>query len=461
MPCSPSLQPLSSAEPSNGLRRRLVRGLGATALAPLVTAFIQLGPVPILLHAWGAAKYGDWLILSALPAYLSLSDLGFGTASGSDMTVRVAAGDRKGALQTFQSSWLLLTVVSVLVLLVVSTTIWWIPWQRWLKLSSLSSFDAASVMLTLGVYSIVAQQAGVLESGYRCDGNFATGTLCGTILRLIEAVVGTAVAVVGQRSLLAVAFAYLAVRAIGTVAYGLLLHRLSPWLTFGFRHAQLKTIRELWTPALGFMAMPIGNALSFQGFTVVVGSVLGPTMVVAFSTMRTLTRVSCQLLTVVARVLWPELSSAFGAGNVLLARRLHRYACQLGLAMSFLTGILLWIIGPYAYRVWVRHSVVFDRACFGVLLVDVLASSLWLTSSIVPMSTNVHQRMALAYLAGTSFSLALAWVLIHPYGNLGAALSLLASEAWMCWFVLPMALRQVDDTAAEFVSAMFRVPRLG
>jgi O-antigen/teichoic acid export membrane protein len=214
---------------------------------------------------------------------------------------------------------MLLNAVSALVLVVVSVTIWWIPWQRWLKLSNLSSFSAASVMLTLGLYSIVVQQGGVLESGFRCDGNFATGTSFATILRLIEAVAGTAVAVTGQRSLLAVAFAYLSIRVIGTVAYGLLLHRFSPWLTLGYRHARLATIRELWTPALGFMAMPLGNALSFQGLTIVVGSVLGPSMVVAFSTMRTLTRVSCQLLTVIARVLWPELSSAFGAGDIPLA----------------------------------------------------------------------------------------------------------------------------------------------
>src|SRR4029077_1734002 len=91
------------------VRARLVRGLSATALSPIVTAVIQLSTVPCLLHFWGAAKYGDWLILSAIPSYLSLSDLGFGDASGSDMTMRVAAGDRHGAIETFQSSWFLLT----------------------------------------------------------------------------------------------------------------------------------------------------------------------------------------------------------------------------------------------------------------------------------------------------------------------------------------------------------------
>lgn len=64
-------------------------------LGPVVNAIIQLGSVPLLLHAWGAPKYGDWLLLYAIPSYRGLSDLGFGDASGSDMFVRVAANDRE------------------------------------------------------------------------------------------------------------------------------------------------------------------------------------------------------------------------------------------------------------------------------------------------------------------------------------------------------------------------------
>src|SRR5579863_2004584 len=108
---------------SSPVRRRLLRGLGATALGPVVTAVIQLGSIPLLLHAWGAAKYGDWLMLSAVPSYLTFANLGFGDASGSDMTARVARGDRKGALETFQSSWALLLLVSMAVLLAASAVV--------------------------------------------------------------------------------------------------------------------------------------------------------------------------------------------------------------------------------------------------------------------------------------------------------------------------------------------------
>src|ERR1700730_7301890 len=264
-----------STKSGDSVGRRLLRGLGATALSPVVTVFVQLVTVPVLLHVWGATKYGEWLVLSAIPSYLTFSDLGFGDASGSDMSVRVAQNDRDGALETFQSSWILVTCVSLVALALASLLIWRVPWQGWLHLTGLSSLEAAKIILVLGAYVGISQQYGVVESGYRSDGNFATGTFWILIQRLTETIAATAVAILGG-SLFAVACTYLVARCLGTVAYSILLCRLSPWIRFGIRHARLRTIKRLVAPAAGFMGFPLGYAISLQGFTVLIGATLGP-----------------------------------------------------------------------------------------------------------------------------------------------------------------------------------------
>ncbi len=440
-----------------GLRGRLMRGFGATAFSPVVAAIIQLGSVPLLLHAWGAARYGDWLLLSAIPSYLTLSDLGFGDASGSDMSMRVAADDREGALRTFQSSWVLVTAVSMAMLVLASLSVWWVPWQRWLKLSSVSSPQAASILLVLATYMVVAQQNGVAESGYRCDGHFATGSFLGALLRLAEVTAATMVAVLGG-TLLAVAFTYLMVRILATVGYAFLLQRKSPWIYYGVRHARVSTIKQMAAPAFGFMAFPVGQALSFQGLIVVIGAWLGPIAVVSFSTLRTLSRLNLQLVAIFKHTLWPELSRAFGAGDISLARRLHRYACQASLVLSIFGGSMLWIFGPIIYRIWIGHNIIFDAACFHVLLLAVVTNSLWDTSAVIPMSINSHCRIAVAYAAAALASLVLAGMLIPSMGTVGAAFALLVTDGCMTGLVLRAALNQVQDNLNKFVPALFVVP---
>jgi O-antigen/teichoic acid export membrane protein len=447
------------AHVTSEVRARLARGLGATALGPLVTAAIQLGSVPILLHAWGAPKYGDWLVLSAVPSYLALSDLGFGNASGSDMTVRVAAGDREGALRTFQSSWLLVTLICFLPLAIAASLVWWVPWSRILNLSTISTPEAATVLLVLAAHVLVGQQSGVFESGYRADGNFATGSSGLTILRLLEAVVVTVVAAVNGH-LVAVAFAQLAMRTIGTVLYLIVLLRKSPWIRLGFRHANLQTIRQLARPSLAFMAIPAGQALSIQGFTIIIGSQLGSVAVVAFSTARTVARTAFQLLNALSIALWPELSAAFGAKKIALARELHRQACRASVILSIPCVVLLWLGGPTLVRLWTRNAVALDTTCFHVLLIVVVANSFWYASSVVPMSTNAHSRIAAGYLLAAIASLGLGWLLLRPLGLIGPALALLAIDIGMVWLVLPTAIRQVEDTQGGFWAAILPWPKI-
>jgi O-antigen/teichoic acid export membrane protein len=454
----PTGDELKEKEPSSGLRRRVMRGLGATALGPIITAAIQLGPVPFLVHSWGAAKYGDWLVLSAIPGYLSLSDLGFGDASGSDMTQRVAAGDREGAVKTFQSSLALLLCLSLIVFLVAGSLVWWFPWQSWLHLSSVSSPEAAAILFVFASYIIATQQNGILESGFRCDGNFATGTFYIMVLRFVEAFSALSMGLITGR-LLYVALTYLVIRIVATFVYALLLKRKSPWIQIGLRYADKRRIKELLAPAMGFVALPLGYSISLQGFTILIGALLGPVAVTIFSTLRTLTRFNFQILNVIGWTVWPELSAAFGAKNIPLARRLHHHAYQAGLAISLLSGALLWLIGPTLYRLWIRHAVPFDATCFHILILVTFANSLWYTSSVVPMSTNAHQRIAVSLVAFSTASLLVARFLIPALGLPGAAWSLLLIDLLMIWLVLRTSLRQLDDTFLHFVSGVFSIPK--
>lgn len=456
-PASDQVEVTAAPASRRGLRDRLIHNWGTAAVAPVVSVLVQVGSVPLLLHAWGAARYGDWLLLSAIPSYLTLSDLGFGAASGSDMSMRVGANDRRGALQTFQSSWVLVTAVSVAALLLACLSVWWVPWQRWLKLSSVSSPQAAAILLVLAAYVVVAQQNGVTESGYRCDGHFAAGSFWNTILRLAEAAATTTVAVLGG-GLLAVAFTCLSVRCLGTIGYALLLRHKTPWIRYGIRHARVETIKQLAAPAFGFMAFPVGYALSLQGVAIVIGVLLGPVAVVAFSTLRTLSRLSVQLIGVIKSGLWPELSRAFGEGDISLARRLHRRACQASIGFSLLGGLLLWISGPFIYQVWIGHRFAFDATCFHVLLLVTVTSSLWDTSAVIPISTNDHVRIALAFVGTSVFSLGMAWLLVPRLGIVGAATALVSTDLWMTGLVLRATLSQVQDSVGAFAVALLSVP---
>ncbi len=445
---------------TSSVRRRLIRGFGASALGPIVTIVVQIVSVPVFLHFWGATLYGEWLILSAIPSYLALSDIGFGSVAASDMTMSVAAGRREAALDTFQSTWVLISTVSLALMAFVCTSTGFIPWVSWMKLNVIGNHVAALIMVVFSAYVLISLQNGILDSAFRCDGNYALGTMCLNVVRFSEAALATLAVACGGRPL-HIAITYLCARLVGTALLIAVLHRKSPWIRHGTVHANMASIRRLASPAFAFMAFPIGNAVSLQGLTLVIGIVLGPVAVVVFSTMRTLSRVGFQVLGVMARTIWPELSAAFGAGEIGLARNLHRRACQIALFLSIACTGALAAVGPFVYGSWTRHTVSFDPLTFDLLLLVVLANSFWYTSSVVPMAANQHEKIALAYMIGTLLSLGFAWPLMKRFGIAGAATALLCIDAAMVWLVLRVALRQLLDTPRAFTSSMLSVPSLG
>ncbi len=60
-------------------QRRLLIGFLTTWISKLASTIIQLVQVPVLLHFWSNTTYGEWIALTAIPTYLSFSNIGFGS----------------------------------------------------------------------------------------------------------------------------------------------------------------------------------------------------------------------------------------------------------------------------------------------------------------------------------------------------------------------------------------------
>jgi O-antigen/teichoic acid export membrane protein len=440
-------------------RSRLVKGFGATAVGPLITALVQLVSVPVFLRAWGAELYGEWLVISAIPIYLSVTDVGFGSVAGNDMAIRIARADREGALATFQSTLLLVSGMSFLIAGIAMAYILGAPLANSLNIVAIDARQARVVLMLLSIYALCTLHGSLLLSAFRSDGQYALGVSGLNAVRLVENLVSLIVLWQGGQPV-SVAVSLTLVRFGGTLLlYTLLLNKL-PWIKLSVSHASWSRVRQLSRPALAFTAFPAGNALSIQGMTVLMGMVLGPVAVATFTPMRTLSRVTFQVVDAIKNTVWPELSAAYGAQNWLLARRLHRSCCQIALWFSIIAVLGLALAGPTLFRLWTHQHVTLDLACFQTLLVVTIASSLWNTSSAVSIAANLHGRLAIQYLAGTLGALALAYVLLPRFHMLGAALALLAADLWMAWFVVRESNELLMDDTRDFVRAIVTLNKL-
>lgn len=429
----------STPTSTTSVRRRILHGLGANVYGQLVTVIVQLAGVPVLLHAWGTQLYGEWLILFAIPAYLSMVDLGFSQSAGNDMTARVARGDRAGALTVFQSLGVLVYGLTAIGLALSAFVLFHLPIREWLNFQALDADSTRWTLWLLSATVLITLPDGVTHAGFRAGREYALHYGMHSTVRLFQFAGVWVVALAGGSPVTAAA-AFFVIRAAGTLIFAVMVVRRHPWLRYGFERAKVAELRRLLSPALANTAVPLAQAVNIQGMVLVVGVVLGPLAVVVFSTLRTLTRLALQLVLAVAHATEPELAAAYGAGDRGLMRALFVHTLRGGLWLALAAAACLALFGGFILDVWTHGKVAMHPALFAWLLGSAVASVLWYGALIVLKAANRHLRGASVYVVASAAAVGLAALLLHWTGDLaGAGLALLIMDTAMVLYTLSAA----------------------
>lgn len=442
----------------SGTKKRLALGFLSGWVSKLAGTLIQLIQVPVFLRFWSVPLYGEWMIVTSIPAYLSFSNIGFGNVAGNEMTMLVAADDRDGALRVFQSCWWLISIVCGATILVLSGALYLLPVAKYLKLSSMTETDTKWIIFYLGVSVLLGQLEQLLQSAYRCIGRYPYGSFIKSVMSLVAFFCMIIPVVLGGGARVT-ALVFAAANVAGTILLCVLVRRDIPWIEYGFSHASFAEIRKLSGPAFAFMGFPIGNALNLQGTLMAVGYALGPTDVVVFGTARTVSRVALQMVQMVNQTFWPEMSIAFGQKNAALTRTLHRRACQMALILAAVVVVGMMTVGPWFLSHWTGGHVPPSRGLLSLLLLVVVFYSLWSTSSTLMTAINQHERLAAVYTFATGITCGICYLAARRWGLYGAAASLLVSEAVMNLYVLPASLKIADDRFGDFLVGMMEWPK--
>jgi O-antigen/teichoic acid export membrane protein len=412
----------------SALWKRVLAALGAQAFGQGVSILIQLASLPLFLGVWDTTRYGVWLMLSAIPAYLSMADVGMVATAGNRMTMAMGRGDEPEAQRIFQSALAfmgltcaLLAVLSVCVALVDP-----LDWMR--DADQRMALAALMLAVVLGLFG------GLAEAVLKATGRYAQGTLMANLIRLAEWG-GYMLGLCLSGSFVAVAVWGLLMRVVGLLWMTRVARTGRHPFVWGVAQATRQEVRDMVVPAVSFMAFPVANALTFQGVTLVVGGVLGPVAVVVFNTYRTLARVAVQVTGVFGHALWAEFSRLYGQGGAHAVRAMFQRAAWGGLALAGGLSVVLLAMAPWLLQVWTHGRVPYQAGLMLTMLVYAAIAGAWHVPRVLLMSTNQHVALAQWGLAAAAAALGLSWLGARAHALEGVGLAMLVSElglALMC-----------------------------
>jgi len=423
----------------SNLKRRIIGGIGANASGQLVTIGVQLVSLPLFLRYWSMAQYGEWLLLSAVPGYFSLADGGMVAVAMNKMTMLSARGDGPKSSEVFQTALALIASVVLVALTIAATVIG-------IMAFSVRRPDGLWALFLLIAVALANIFAGLFDAVFRASGQFAYGVHLLNLGRLMEWG-GGMIGLVLAGSMIGVAGGFLLARLVFT---GVMVHycaRRFPAFRWHVGGATRRELKSLLGPAAMFLAFPLGNALSFQGMTLLVGGMFGPVLLAVFNTYRTVSRILVQLLATISRSLWPEVSRSFGGENLSLLRRLYRSGTKAAAYVCGGTCLVLLVLGRWLIERWSGGRVPYYRGLFVSFLVVAFASCFWQVGMVVLQATNNHRRLAVAYVLASLLSLALGALLAKPMGLAGAVVALGLFEVAM----IVVSRRLVDSLLTQSI----------
>lgn len=413
-----------------GMRARIGAALGAGAFGQLVSMAIQVVSLPLFLGVWTKEQYGTWLMLSAVPAYFSMADVGMVAAAGNRMTMEVARGDVAAANRIFHSAtvfmlWVCGGIAACVTLVLLSGR------------TGIDPDQAVAVWLLMGTV-LLSLFSGLTEAAFKATGRYAQGTFWGNVLRLLEWS-GTLFALATVGTFPAVAAGGCVARALGTLWVIRQSSRDAQGLRWGVDQANTQDVREIVTPALSFMAFPLANALTFQGGTLLVGHLLGPAWVAIFTAVRTLARLAVQTTAILAHALWAEITGLYARGQMAVLHQLYLRFAWLTAAGSAVLSLVLYFIGPDLLRIWSHGKIPFVASLMGVLLAYAAIGGSWHVPRVVLMACNKHVRLAPLSVLVSALWLGLGYALGRQWGIDGVACAMLVAELAMLLISVTLA----------------------
>lgn len=364
----------------------------AFGYAQAISLGIQLVQIPIFLYFWGKELYGEWLVLTGLPATLVLLDVGV-TKASENKAIRLACSscwnEARVTIHTAQAY----TLVAITFLCGVFSVASIIEWQEILKLTAIREQDISLIVICMGLIVAVALQLGVSDAKFKVLQKTPLGTtilasrrLCALLISSILLSLGSGPAklaiVLAAFEILYLVFVELAVKKLGGSQIS------------GIRRCSLTEFRSIVKPSISYAAFPLSQALTLQGGIQLVNSLIGPAGVVVYTMCRTMVRVILQVGMVANNALKPEISRLAGLGRHKEIFIIQRRAAIAAALFSICSLTIITATGPKIIEIWSHGKAYADRLDIFLIGLHAVFNLTWIVPASIDIALNKHGRIA-------------------------------------------------------------------
>lgn len=376
----------------------------------------QIVMVPLFISFWGVAKYADWILITAFSSFFSMADMGLNSVATNEFVIKYQQKEYFTCLRLWINTFLYITVVGGAIILLSIIVAFATGFKDLLQVSVFPGFETSFVFVLLLAKIFLGMYSGTYHGVFRSVSCAHVSTMIENSVKFLEVFI-LFVGIWGEFNILLIVTVYLIPVCISIVYKHFYVQR---WfkLKFSFKLVDLPLLKSFIKPSTAFMLIPLGWAVSNQGMIFVVNALLGPVILVVFTTTRTLINFIRSITELLSNAIWPEISVAYGKKEFRSILILWYRSFIITGILSLGCVILLFFAGEPVYLFWTKHAVVFNPIFFYGMLTVIFISCLWTIISIILLATNNHTSFSVVFLAVQLVGVGMTYLALSIYPDL-------------------------------------------
>lgn len=381
------------------------------------SAVVVLLMVPLTLKMLGEYSNGVWLTISSILIWVDVMDIGLGNGLRNAVAEYIAKGDKEKVREAVSSTFFMLTVIVVPVLLLFCILIWTIDMYGALGVDS-------GIIPNLPAVLTVALSITFSTFILKAVGNFYMGLQLPAINNLIVCI--------GQT--LALLFTFIAWMAdCHSLMVVVLVNTLAPLLTWACsipytflkKYPQYapslhlinpKLARNLCNTGVQFFVIQICGVVLFMTTNIIISKVFTPAEVTPYQVAYRYFHIAFVIFSIICMPFWNATTDAYAKGDIIWMKQASR---KLNLLMLIIAValVLMYVISDVVYDIWVGQGVEIPHELSASVAIYIFIICLSQRYSFILNGINVLRiQIAFTAIAAVTF-LPLAWFVCKSYGT--------------------------------------------
>lgn len=323
-----------------------------------ITILTQLMIVPMTINYVNPTRYGIWLTLSSIIAWIGFFDLGFGNGMRNKVAEAKAKGDIELARQYVSTTYFAIGAIVVCLLLVVQVINLFLSWPIILKVDVSYAEELRKVFAILTAFFCLNMVVKLFNSLLNADQRPGVVSWIGVCGQLLSLGVINLLTKVSEGSLLKLATFYSGIPTLTLLLASAIAYRFTPYRQYAprFKSVRKALVKDIMGIGLQFFAIYLCMIVVFQIINIVISRELGPESVTEYNIAHKYFNIAHSVMMIILSPFWSAFTDAFHKNDFTWMRKVKRTLEKVWLC-EIVAMVAMVVVAPRFYKVWIGESV--------------------------------------------------------------------------------------------------------